>query len=627
MLIPSFLRSVPWLGRSWKPLNFSNSNSVRIPLSQKIEEETLPDYLASRYYPARIGQVFRDRYQIVGKLGYGASSTAWLARDMSYRRYVTLKIFIQSASMRHQLDNELQTYKRMDRGSRSHPGRSAVRSLLDTFDIDGPEDKHRCLVHPPLWESVLTFLHRNPIRRLPAPVLDVLLKHLFMALDFLHTECQIIHTDIKADNIMFGIADDSVFSDFEDGELHNPCPRKELSDGRTIYLSRELRMPKAMGAPVLCDFGSAVPGGVEHLEDIQPDIYRAPEVILEAPWTYSVDIWNVGCMIWNIFEGGSLFTGQDPEFQTYRSRAHLAEIIKLLGPPPPDLLARGNLSEFLAKDLLADRVPLEQRETTLEGDDKASFLRLVDKMLQWDPTRRSSAKELQQDEWIWADLANLKIPQELRQDLLPRSILVRKLKVFPIEAIVRGYITGSAWSSYSRTGQVNGLKLPEGLQESQELPQPLYTPSTKAELGQHDENISVQQAAQIVGEKYAARIEQLAIQIYTVAKEYAKTKGIIIADTKFEFGLDEATDQVVLIDEVLTPDSSRFWPAAKYQVGRGQDSFDKQFLRDWLTRQGLKGKEGVEMPQDVVDETAKKYAEAFELLTGQSLQGALADLK
>ncbi|RMZ75409.1 hypothetical protein DV738_g5486, partial [Chaetothyriales sp. CBS 135597] len=588
MLIPSFLRSLPRLGRSWKPLNFSNSNNfARIPLNQKIEEENLPDYVASRYYPARIGEIFRDRYQIVGKLGFGASSTVWLARDMSYRRYVTLKIFIESASMGQHLDNELQMYKRMERY-------------------------------------------------------------------------------IKADNIMFGIADDSVFSDFEENELQNPCPRKELSDGRTIYLSRELRMPKDWSAPVLCDFGSAMPGELEHLEDIQPDIYRAPEVILEAPWTYSVDIWNVACMIWNIFEGESLFTGQDPEFQTYRSRAHLAEIIKLLGPPPPELLARGNLSQkffsdqgdLLAQDLLQDRVPLEQRETSLQGDDKASFLRLIDKMLQWDPTKRSSAKELQQDEWIFPNkgavlnlitqfwfqylssqipqlkthflgtgLADLKMPQELRKDLLPRSMLVRKLKVFPIEAIVRGYITGSAWASYSKTGEVNGLKLPEGLQESQELPQPLYTPSTKAELGQHDENISVQQAAQIVGEKYAARIEQLAIQIYTTAKDYAKTRGIIIADTKFEFGLDEATDEVVLIDEVLTPDSSRFWPAAKYQVGRGQDSFDKQYLRDWLTKQGLKGKEGVEMPQDVVDETAKKYAEAFELLTGQSLQEALSELK
>ncbi|KAL5332951.1 kinase-like domain-containing protein [Aspergillus crustosus] len=410
-MLPSLLRSLPRLGRTWKPLNFSNSTFARIPVSQKIEEETLPDYVASRYYPARIGEIFQDRYQIVGKLGFGASSTVWLARDMNHRGYVTLKIFIKSASMGQQLDDELQMYKRIKRGSKNHPGYSAVRSLLDSFDVNGPEDKHRCLVHPPLWESVLTFLHRNPVQRLPSPVLAFVLKRLFLALDYLHTECQVIHADIKADNIMFGIADDSVFQDFMENELQNPCPRKEL-DGRTIYMSRELRMPREWGAPVLCDFGSAMPGGIEHLEDIQPNIYRAPEVILEVPWTYSVDIWNVGCMIWNVFEGGSLFSGCDPEFQAYRSRTHLAEIIRLLGPPPPSFLVRGKLrhkffsddGDFCARHLLEDRVLLEQRETTLEGQDNAQFIRLMHKMLQWEPEKRSSAKELQEDEWICKNL-------------------------------------------------------------------------------------------------------------------------------------------------------------------------------------------------------------------------------
>ncbi|PYI09675.1 kinase-like protein [Aspergillus sclerotiicarbonarius CBS 121057] len=409
-MLSSLLHSLPRrLGRTWKPLNFSNPSYARIPVTQKIEEETMPDYVGSRYYPARIGEIIKGQYQIVGKLGFGASSTVWLARDMDYRRYVSLKIFIKSTSMGQQLDDELQMYQCIEKGSTNHPGRNAVRSLLDSFDIDGLgiQDKHRCLVHPPLWESVLAFLHRNPVRRLPPPVLAFILKRLFLALDYLHTECQVIHADIKADNIMFGIADDSVFDAFIENELQNPCPRKEV-DGRVIYMSQELMKPTEWGAPVLCDFGSAMPGGVEHLEDIQPNIYRAPEVILEVPWTYSVDIWNVGCMIWNIFEGESLFTGHDPEFQAYRSRAHLAEMITLLGPPPPDLLARGNLShkffsdegDFYAKSLLDNPNPLEQRETSLEGEDKACFLRLVRKMLQWEPAKRSSAKALQQDEWI-----------------------------------------------------------------------------------------------------------------------------------------------------------------------------------------------------------------------------------
>ncbi|KAJ5582657.1 hypothetical protein N7535_001277 [Penicillium sp. DV-2018c] len=410
-MLPSLLRSLSRLGRSWRPLDFSNPNFARINASQRIEEETIPDYISSRYYPVRIGEVFQGRYQVVGKLGFGASSTAWLARDMNRRRYVTLKLFINSTSLGQQLDDELKMYQRIEGASKVHPGRSAVRSLLDSFDVDGPDDKHRCLVHPPLWESVLTFLHRNPIRQLPKPVLAFVLQRLFLALDYLHTECKIIHADIKADNIMFGIADDSVFPDFEERELETPSPRKEL-DGRIIYVSRELRMPREWGAPVLCDFGSAMPGGIEHFEDIQPNIYRAPEVILEAPWTYSVDIWNVGCMIWGLFERESLFTGYDAEFQTYRSRAHLNEMISLLGPPPLSLLAQGKLShkffssegDFCAGMPLRARVSLEQRESTLEGEEKLKFLNLIRKMLQWEPGMRSSAKELAQDEWICQNL-------------------------------------------------------------------------------------------------------------------------------------------------------------------------------------------------------------------------------
>lgn len=205
-------------------------------------------------------------------------------------------------------------------------------------------------------------------------------------------------------------------------------------------------------------------------------------------------------------------------------------------------------------------------------------------------------------------------------------MVVRKLKVFPVEAIVRGYITGSAWSSYKKTGEVNGKKMPEGLQESQEFPEPIYTPSTKAELGEHDENISTEQAARIVGERYAKRIEELSLQVYKAARDYAKERGIIIADTKFEFGFDEETNEVVLVDEVLTPDSSRFWSKSTYKVGQSQDSFDKQFLRDWLTKNGLKGKEHVSMPEDVVEATRAKYLDAFRILTGKSLQEALQEL-
>ncbi|KAI1806975.1 SAICAR synthetase [Daldinia bambusicola] len=205
-----------------------------------------------------------------------------------------------------------------------------------------------------------------------------------------------------------------------------------------------------------------------------------------------------------------------------------------------------------------------------------------------------------------------------------RSMQVRKLKVFPVEAIVRGYITGSAWKEYKARGTVHGTPLPPGLRECDAIPGgPIYTPSTKAPLGQHDENISREQAATIVGERYAARIEDLALKIFRAGQEYAAERGIIVADTKFEFGLDEQADEVVLVDEVLTSDSSRMWPKDKYEPGRDQESFDKQFLRNWLTENGLKGKEDVEVPEDVIRATAERYGEVFRRLTGKTLEEAL----
>jgi phosphoribosylaminoimidazole-succinocarboxamide synthase len=211
------------------------------------------------------------------------------------------------------------------------------------------------------------------------------------------------------------------------------------------------------------------------------------------------------------------------------------------------------------------------------------------------------------------------IPASQAALLKNRSMQVRKLKIFPIEAIVRGYITGSAWKEYKQTSTVHGIPIRAGLQESEAFPQgAIYTPSTKAEAGQNDQNIHPSEAATIVGVKYAKRIEDLAIRLYTTARDYAAERGIIIADTKFEFGLEEETDEIVLVDEVLTPDSSRFWPADRYTVGREQESYDKQYLRDWLTKEGLKSKQGVEMPMEVVRETAGKYREAFEKLTGRT---------
>lgn len=230
---------------------------------------------------------------------------------------------------------------------------------------------------------------------------------------------------------------------------------------------------------------------------------------------------------------------------------------------------------------------------------------------------RNHLVEIPQGKTIFDFLpSELSVPK-YRSQLEHRSLLVRKHKLIPLEVIVRGYITGSAWKEYKQTGTVHGLPQPQGLQESQEFPHPIFTPSTKAEQGEHDENISPEQAAKLVGQELCDRIASLAVALYSKCKEYAKSRGIIIADTKFEFGIDESTNEIILVDEVLTPDSSRFWNGKQYAIGKGQDSYDKQFLRDWLTSNKLNGVDGVKMPQEIVDRTREKYIEAYEALTGQ----------
>ena len=203
-----------------------------------------------------------------------------------------------------------------------------------------------------------------------------------------------------------------------------------------------------------------------------------------------------------------------------------------------------------------------------------------------------------------------------------RSMMCRKLEMLPLECIVRGYITGSGWASYQETGEVCGIKLPEGLQESQQLPEPIFTPSTKAEIGDHDKNISYEKSIEVLerdypghGEEYAAKVRDLTIAVYKKCADYAREHGIIIADTKFEFGLDE-NGEIVLADEVLTPDSSRFWPLEGYEVGKSQPSYDKQFVRDWLK---ANPDSDYKLPQDVIDKTIAKYKEAYTLLTGKEL--------
>jgi len=206
-----------------------------------------------------------------------------------------------------------------------------------------------------------------------------------------------------------------------------------------------------------------------------------------------------------------------------------------------------------------------------------------------------------------------------KSQLANRSVVVKKLKALPIEAIVRGYLVGSGWKEYKTKGTVCEIPLPAGLQEASKLPQPLFTPSSKAAVGEHDENISIAQVEALIGKDLAAQVAAASIALYSKAAEYALTKGIIIADTKFEFGLDE-NGVLHVMDEVLTPDSSRFWPAESYVVGKNPPSYDKQYVRDWLEASGWnKTPPAPALPADVAQKTSEKYMEAFERLTGKPL--------
>ncbi len=208
------------------------------------------------------------------------------------------------------------------------------------------------------------------------------------------------------------------------------------------------------------------------------------------------------------------------------------------------------------------------------------------------------------------------------EELAGRSMLVKRAQVVPMECVARGYITGSGWKDYQRSGQVCGIRLPEGLRESERLPEPIFTPTTKATAG-HDLPLTPEEAAELVGRGLAERLKELTLSLYEFGAEHARQRGIILADTKFEFGF--ADGELILIDEVLTPDSSRFWPADRYEPGHGQPSFDKQYVRDWLDASGWDHEPPPpELPTDVVEQTVKRYREAYERITGETFDAYLS---
>lgn len=345
-----------------EPLIFPETGFQVLADDQLVEEDYFEDdFQAGQFYPVKIGDVYHDKYQVLGKLGFGSTSTVWLAHNLLDHSYVALKVYTQRASGNQ---HEFRNYEIIGKANPRHRGYKYVRTALDVFELDhalenGETVSHECLVQKPMWDTWDGMQRRHPTGRFNTYLLKAGLIQLFLALDYLHTECHIVHTDISAYNIMAELADKAVFEAFTRGEMESPSARKLIDGHHAVYKSRAFDLPKQFGDSALGDFGSAVNGDEPQTHDAQPDVYRSPEVMLETEWSYPVDIWNVGCMIWDLYLGRSLFHGKHPDGSGYITRSHLAEAIALLGPPPLELLNKGKRSsEYFTEDGMCTLVPI-----------------------------------------------------------------------------------------------------------------------------------------------------------------------------------------------------------------------------------------------------------------------------
>ncbi|KAI1012282.1 hypothetical protein LB503_004329 [Fusarium chuoi] len=387
------------------PLTFQTTAYDVIDQNIKIEEEEIPGYEASRFYPVQIGEVFQGRYQAVTKLGYGSSSTIWLARDLrcSDRKYVALKIYVHTS----RLHRELPVYENMSPilAKSKNPGRNNIRHLLDSFEISGPDGRHKVLVMQPAQMSLRDFKQVfRPDGGFDENFVRGATQELLKALDFIHEEAKLVHTDIHPGNLLLGLDDDSQLEPLVDMELKSPVHRKRVAEDRTIYLSRLMR-PKP-GPMLLSDFGEARTGTGPFAGDIMPIQYRAPEVIMCIAWNRPVDIWSVGLTAWDLLGPKRLFTAKDEDGDMYDA-AHLAELKATLGPPPQEFLQRNveraadfwdEQGKWLGLAPIPKNRSLEELETRL--NDSTGFIAFLRRVLTWMPEDRPTAKELLQDPWV-----------------------------------------------------------------------------------------------------------------------------------------------------------------------------------------------------------------------------------
>ncbi|KAJ4132851.1 hypothetical protein NW754_015665 [Fusarium falciforme] len=382
------------------------------------EEENCGNYNPRNFYPARIGETLGGKYELISKLGWGTGSTVWLARATSWLpwqndRYVSLKITNNTPAVRAAARKELDLADHIFSVPTSHPGREYIRGILDSFEVEGPHGTHLCMAMEPLRQPLWMLGQQSGLTSWVQPrTIKAVLPSILKSLDYLHSEAGIIHTDLKGDHFMVPFEDTGVLEEYAIRQTANPAPCIQRS-GHPIYESRNSfgHLRGDVTYVKLTDFGLAVHGNMKHNHDIQPREYTAPEVMLRAGWTYSADIWNLGLVLWELLGDVNLLSGRIPGHCNFSNKTRFAQMIRLLGPPPSELLARadrGTLSKYYNEqgkfrypELIPDDMfTLENSTPMLEGQERALFINFARRMLTWLPEQRATAKELLDDPWL-----------------------------------------------------------------------------------------------------------------------------------------------------------------------------------------------------------------------------------